>query len=99
MPPHFNGPEYDPSVDYKRLTKQHDRIKFLMMDNQWRTLDEISKLTGDPQSSISAQLRHLRKRRFGSFIVERQPCGARETGLFEYRVLDAEKDSDDQPTR
>lgn len=58
-----------------------------MMDHAWRTLDEISSLTGDPPASISAQLRHLRKERFGSHIVEKRRRGERETGLFEYRVF------------
>ncbi len=38
----------------------------------WLTLDEIAKLTHYPQASISAQLRHLRKPRFGGFEVEKR---------------------------
>jgi hypothetical protein len=55
-----------------------------MQDGEWRTLSEISQTTGDPQASISAQLRHLRKPRFGSFRVEREYRG---NGLYVYRVL------------
>ncbi|KKL56177.1 hypothetical protein LCGC14_2247980, partial [marine sediment metagenome] len=36
------------------------------------TLCEIEDLTGDPPASISAQLRHLRKERFGAHTVERR---------------------------
>jgi len=84
--PHFNGPEYSPEHDHTRLTNQFERIKEVMLDGQWRTLEEISRLTGDPHASISAQLRHLRKPRFGSYQVERRARGDREDGLFEYRV-------------
>ena len=57
-----------------------------MHDGRWRTLDEIASTTGDPPASISAQLRHLRKRRFGAHVVERQARGDRSHGLWEYRV-------------
>ena len=87
--PGFNGPHYDPAEDDERLTKQHDRIKRVMLDGVWRTLVEIEKLTGDPPASISAQLRHLRKKRFGSWNVEARSRGSREHGLYEYRLLAA----------
>lgn len=83
----FNGPEYKTIDDHERLNSQHGRIKSLMLDSNWRTLDEISRTTGDPVASISAQLRHLRKERFGSFKVERRPRNDRKNGLFEYRVI------------
>lgn len=35
----------------------------------WLTLDELAKLTHFPPASISAQLRHLRKRMRGAFEV------------------------------
>lgn len=82
----FNGPEYNPEFDLKRLSGQILRIFNLMKDGKWRTLSEIEHETGDPQSSISAQLRHLRKERFGSHEVNRQPRGNRENGLFEYQL-------------
>jgi hypothetical protein len=58
-----------------------------MADGRWRTLAEIEAATGDPQASISAQLRHLRKRRFGSSVVERRPRGDRSAGLYEYALI------------
>lgn len=82
----FNGPEYKPEFDDLRLLNQIDRVKRLMLDGRWRTLQEIEYETKDPQASISAQLRHLRKSRFGSFVVERRPKGERVAGLFEYRI-------------
>ena len=83
----FNGPVYDLKYDYSRLSKQIDRVRNLMEDRQWRTLKEISILTKDPQASISAQLRHLRKARFGSYIVDKRPRGERSLGLWEYKLL------------
>jgi len=84
--PHFNGPEYTID-DHVRLLDQHMRIKQVMCDGVWRTLGQISIATKDPEASISAQLRHLRKKRFGSYTVERKQVGDRAKGLFEYRVM------------
>ena len=85
--PHFNGPYYDPALDHDRLTKQIGRVYALMADGFWRTLNEMSDKTGDPQASISAQLRHLRKPRFGGYEVEVRRRGDRTDGLFEYRLI------------
>lgn len=90
----YNGPEYVPEIDDDRLDNQHERVKRAMLDGKWRTLAEIEVLTGDPPASISAQLRHLRKSRFGAWIVNRQPRGDRSNGLFEYQLLPGEDDPD-----
>jgi hypothetical protein len=84
----YNGVEYDPERDDKRLTAQTKRILTLMIDGVWRSLEEISGATGDPPASVSAQLRHLRKPRFGSYIVSRRhrPGIDENRGCFEYRV-------------
>jgi hypothetical protein len=39
----------------------------------WLTLDELAKMTHYPPASISAQLRHLRKPKFGGFVVDKRP--------------------------
>ena len=83
----FDGSDYDPKIDNPRLKRQMKRVFDLMIDGQWRTLREISDITGDAQTSISAQLRHLRKERFGAYVVEKRSRGLRELGLYEYRVL------------
>lgn len=54
-----------------------------MKDGSWHTLPEIAAGTGDPEASISARLRDLRKPRFGSYVVDRR---RRSQGLFEYRL-------------
>lgn len=83
----FEGSDYDPALDRKRLTGQILRIYNCMKDGVWRTLDEINVDTGDPQASISAQLRHLRKKRWGSHIVEKRRRGIENQGLFEYKLI------------
>lgn len=91
----YNGPSYDPQFDEDRLDKQLGRVFALMIDGKWRTLNEISRNTGDPESSVSAQLRHLRKDRFGSYVVNRRPRGIREIGLWEYQLLKPPKKFDE----
>lgn len=82
----FNGATYEPEKDNVRLGKQLSRVYQTMKDGVWRTLAEIEALTGDGQASISAQLRHLRKPRFGSNEVNKRPSGNRAAGLYEYQL-------------
>ena len=77
------GPVFVQARDGVRLTGQIYRIYNLMSDGAWRTLDEIATITNDPPASVSAQLRHLRKKRFGEHVVDRQHLGF---GLYQYRV-------------
>jgi hypothetical protein len=83
----FNGSDYVKEFDQERLTGQLKRVYTLMIDGKWRTLREIESITRDPQSSISAQLRHLRKDRFGSHTLNKRNRGDRENGLFEYQLI------------
>jgi len=83
----FNGSDYIPELDQVRLTGQINRVYNCMKDSSWRTLSEIEINTGDPQASISAQLRHLRKERFGKHIVNKQRRGEPSQGLFEYQLI------------
>jgi len=82
----FDGPAYSQKYDQARLSGQILRVFNLMRDGRWRTLDEIAGATGDPHASISAQLRHLRKERFGAHTVNRRARGERDRGLFEYSL-------------
>lgn len=84
----FNGSDYDHKRDSERLTNQYQRVFFLMQDGDWRSLRNIADSTGDPESSVSAQLRHMRKERFGNHTVEKKHEGE---GLYLYRVLVQEK--------
>lgn len=83
----FNGPEYNPEFDLARLSGQISRVRAFMSDGKWHTLDAISAGASAPHASASAQLRHLRKERFGSHTVERRARGDRRNGLFEYRLV------------
>jgi len=80
----FDGPVYEHERDSERLGKQHIRIMNIMKDSMWRSLPEISEITGDPPASISAQLRHLRKARFGLHTVNKRH---RTQGLWEYQLI------------
>lgn len=78
------GPAYEAAIDGPRIARQHEQIRDLCITGYWRTLSEIAKLTGYPEASVSAQLRHLRKPAFGEYIVDkRRRDGA---GLWEYQV-------------
>ena len=79
----FAGAGYDPIRDNKRLVGQLEKIVKVMMEGDWYTLQFIESLTDCQQTSISAQLRHLRKERFGNNIVEREYI---KDGLYKYRV-------------
>jgi hypothetical protein len=80
----FDGETYDEALDEDRLKTQLARVRALMWDQRWRTLDDISRATGDPHASVSARLRDLRKGKFGAHIVERERV---KRGLYRYRLL------------
>ena len=82
-----DGATYEPEFDEHRLGAQMRRVRAVMVDGEWRTLYELATLVGAPEASVSARLRDLRKRRFGSHVVERRRRGAPAHGLFEYRLV------------
>lgn len=77
----FDGPAT--KADVPRLTGQIRRVAKAMQDGRWYTLGAVALVTGDPEASISAQMRHLRKDRFGGSIVERR---YELNGLYSYRL-------------
>jgi hypothetical protein len=59
----------------------------------WLTLSELSRLTGYGEASVSAQLRHLRKPQYGSFVVVKRlraaaalVCNVELGPIWEYRL-------------
>jgi hypothetical protein len=80
----FNGSDYDHSRDSERLGNQLQKIYNLMVDGTFRILAQIEQDTGEPQASISAQMRHLRKPRFGSHTVNKKYLG---DGLYIYQLI------------
>jgi hypothetical protein len=79
----FDGSDYQHERDSPRLTEQIGRVWDAMQDGKWRTLEQIAEITGDPTPSISAQLRHLRRKKFGSHTVLKKYAG---NGLYLYQV-------------
>lgn len=79
----FNGSDYVPIRDNAKLGQQITDIFNLMRDGKFRTLQQIENETGHPPASISAQLRHLRKERFGSHTILKNYLG---NGLYEYKL-------------
>ena len=79
------------------VRRQREVIRDVMLSAglcaTWLTLEELARLTHYPPASISAQLRHLRKPRFGAYAVvkrsRRVNPGMRGDGfgtLWEYSV-------------
>jgi hypothetical protein len=79
----FDGSDYTPELDDERLDKQIDRVKKACRSGVPMTLAAIAKETGDPEASISAQLRHLRKEKHGSHLVDKIHVSH---GLYLYKV-------------
>ncbi len=82
--PDFDGKTYDPARDKGRLTKQIQRVFAAMVGGKWRTIAGIAHLTGDPEASVSARLRDLRKPKFGGHKVEREYVAR---GKWKYRLI------------
>lgn len=82
--PQRDGKTYSHARDGARLALQHNRVLAVMQDGQEHTLAELAKKTGDPEASVSARLRDLRKPRFGSHDIRTRYV---ERGLFVYRLV------------
>lgn len=83
----YDGDVYDPKRDDVRLGRQLWDIWEIMRHgrSRWWTLHELQVATGHPQASISAQLRHLRKDRFGNHeILKRRRMNGNE---WEYLLI------------
>ena len=80
----FVGSDYIEERDQKRLSSQHYKVFDLMQDGKFRTLPQIADIIKEPPASISAQLRHFRKKSFGSHIVNKKYEG---NGLFSYQLI------------
>lgn len=83
--PNHDGETYSSEQDKVRLNAQTMRVYTVMMPGEWMTLKEIAEATGDPEASVSARLRDLRKQAFGSHQVDRRRRG--NGGTWEYRMV------------
>ena len=79
----FDGSDYDHKRDGIRLTGQLERVFDVLKDGQWITLRQLADRARCPEASASAQLRNLRKDRFGGFEVEKKYD---HMGVFFYRL-------------
>lgn len=79
-----DGATYQHERDGRRLHAQHHRVLAFIRGGAWHTLAAISKATHDPEASVSARLRDLRKPQFGSYLIERRYV---RRGLHEYRLV------------
>ena len=84
------GPAYEREHDGPRLRTQLEVIRDVMLSaaecGAWLTLREVAGITRFGEASISAQLRHLRKPAFGSYVVEKHRRGNAARGVWEYRL-------------
>lgn len=78
-----SGETFNPERDGDRLNRQARVVFNLMCDGEWRTLAAIATIVDEPEASVSARLRDLRKKRFGEHVVERRYVG---NGLWEYKL-------------
>ena len=92
----FHGVGYDPQFDHARLLLQIDRIRVWALAHEWFTLREIKAALEEiyapavfPESSISSQLRNLKKLGYCYRLLRRRRIGVRGpgAGIWEYRLL------------
>ena len=90
------GPAYSEEKDGERIKTQFGSILYYMLDQStgvrteaeafdfgvFKALFEIAEATGYPESSISAQLRHAKKERFGSYGLAKRR--RHDAALWEY---------------
>src|SRR5437660_8685219 len=80
-----------------RVRTQRDVVRDVMLSanecGAWLTLAEVGAMTRYPETSISAQLRHLKKPQFGNYELEKMPRTRGGVGLgdghgveWEYRL-------------
>lgn len=87
----FGGRTFDATLDAERLGAQLTRVIAAMSDHRWRTLSEIQAriqaTTGkrDPEASISARLRDIRKLYAEEAMESRRRIEDGVDGLWEYR--------------
>lgn len=83
-PPDGNrdGRTFDPDRDGVRLNRQAQLVWECLQEGHWWTLGAIAERTGQPEASVSARIRDLRKPRFGGRTIEREYVS---DGLWRYR--------------
>jgi len=81
--PHTNGPTDRSESDTREYVCQRVRVFTLMQDSRWRTLQQIARLTGCLETSVSIRLREIR--RAGHTVIH-EPVGDGST-IRKYRLI------------
>jgi len=82
----YHGPCYSPEHDRRRLSGQILRVFNAMISARWLSLREIAAITGDPEASVSAQIRHLDN--IHGIPHDKRRRGEPGRGLWEYQLLE-----------
>lgn len=85
MSAHIDGAFYTPSLDEQRLTTQMERVRRELLDGRWHTAQHVADRIHAPLTSVSAQIRNLRKPENGGYDIITRRDG--DTGLFLYRLV------------
>lgn len=79
------GPDITPQ-EAKRMTGQRAKVFNIMLDGEWRTLQNIIDLgVESPPQSVAIYLRSFRELRYGGYKVEKKKMNG--TRLFAYRLF------------
>jgi len=79
-PPEPQGETFDRDRDGARLNAQCKRVFDAMRWGEWKTLSQISHVTHDPEASVSARLRDLKRH---GFDIRKEYVSR---GLWRYRM-------------
>ena len=63
------GSHYDKDRDEPRLTNQRDLIMEYIKRHRDFSVDEVALALSFPENSVSSQIRHLRKEKFGDHCI------------------------------
>jgi len=85
------------ATDTARLDTQLKRIRVLMADHQWRTLEQIAIEVQGSQAGVSARLRELRNPDSGGYVIDKRRVPGRN-GLWEYRLEPKARDTQECTT-
>lgn len=83
----FDGADYNEKRDRIRLTGQMNRIFNTLNDvgkyGGWLSVQDIALVTGDREISVAAQIRNLRKPKFGGHDIRRR----RAYNTYQFRLF------------
>ena len=86
--PDFDGDDYVADRDNARLINQIDKVRMYMENAGYLTVKQIAADLKQPEPSVSAQIRNLRKDRFGARTVNREYRG---NGCYAFKLEPKER--------